>query len=512
MRAFLAQVGQKSVTVQVQRSDVDALSAGGYLAVMEKDEYDRAAGEASDLAQLVGEERAEEEREQTEENALAADERKTHSIFFHLEGGASKEAERAKVSGEEREVAREKEEVAGRGSRINELVQRKSTVDRMIPYAGRYVALTDSGMAMLSDLTVRNYRVSGSEFSDFVEETKETSDELRSIVQRGSFHVSALKADFPKTEYSQLWSTSMGLAKLQGDQGQISQSFILALSLLLHFGSTIENKMMAAEIMTLARTDSQSPAATLQGMSETLISLDKQLRRTAKVPKQLSAGVAATIMAGRRFDGTYPTDRFVAFCKLTESFESAAILSIANVPADQLTSKFQAFRALFSAWGYEKSEDTELASAFLSISELGGPDDVQAKMTIVLEALKMHLGYPLVAAAILVSIPTLEANETLDLLEKAYALLAPAAVGLSSSELLSLSVRMIHGVRNELVKKIDSTAAVKNTPVQFTYVRAGGFFPIYYPLIIAHASFFATYSGMGGFHPAHAHGVGGFQG
>ena len=105
--------------------------------------------------------------------------------------------------------------------------------------------------------------------------------------------------------------------------------------------------------------------------------------------------------------------------------------------SDQLSDKFQSFRSLFNSWGYQISEDTELASAYLSISDLG-PDDVKSKMTIIVDGLKNYLEYPLVAAAILASIPTLEANETLDLMEKAYSLLGSFAADLERSELISL--------------------------------------------------------------------------
>jgi len=364
----------------------------------------------------------------------------------------------------------------------------------------------------LNDLNVRNYRVSESEFSDFIEETNGTFGELRSIAERGSFYVSSIRPEFPFTDASQLWSVSIGLAKLQGDQNQISQRFLLALGMLHHFKSTIENKMMAAEILTAFRGDpSQSATNSLQSLSDALVGLDKQLRRDTKLPKQLSAGVASMILFGRRFDGTYPTDRFAQFSKVTSSYESAAILSVVNVPVDQLIGKFQSFRSLFGSWGYQKSEDTELASAFLSISDLG-PDDVKTKMTIILAALKLYLEYPLVATAILASIPTLEANESLDLMEKAYTLLGSYAAGLERSELVSLAVRMIHGVENEIVKKLDSTATIAKTPVQFTYAPSGIFFIYHAPLIVAHSSYYSTFSGIGGSHPAHVHGVGGFLG
>jgi len=216
-------------------------------------------------------------------------------------------------------------------------------------------------------------------------------------------------------------------------------------------------------------------------------------------------------MFGRRFDGTFPTDRFVEFSKMTSSYESAAILSIINVPSDQLASKFQSFRSLFNSWGFELSEDTELASAYLSISDLG-PEDVRSKLTIVENGLRNYLEYPLVASAILSSIPTLEANEILDLMEKAYFMLGSYVSDLERSEVISLAVRMIHGIKNELVKQLDPTATIVNTPVQFTYVPTNIFFIYHAPLIIAHSSYYSTYSGIGGSHPAHVHGVGGFMG
>ena len=74
-------------------------------------------------------------------------------------------------------------------------------------------------------------------------------------------------------------------------------------------------------------------------------------------------------------------------------------------------SRFQSFRLLFNSWGFEVSEDTELASAYLAISDLG-PEDVSSKLTIIENGLRNYLEYPLVASAILASISTLEANET----------------------------------------------------------------------------------------------------
>ena len=97
-------------------------------------------------------------------------------------------------------------------------------------------------------------------------------------------------------------------------------------------------------------------------------------------------------------------------------------------------------------------------------------------------------------------------------MEKAHSVISQYAVGLERSELLTLSVRMIHGIRNELVKELDPTAKIENTAVQFTYVPSNAFFVYYMPMVVAHSSYYSTFSGIGGFHPAHVHGVGGFAG
>ena len=166
---------------------------------------------------------------------------------------------------------------------------------------------------------------------------------------------------------------------------------------------------------------------------------------------------------------------------------------------------------MFNSWGFEVSEDTELASAYLAISDLA-PEEVKLKLTIIENGLRNYLEYPLVASAILASISTLEANETLNLMEKASFLLGPYVRDLEQSEVISLAVKMIHGIKNELVKQLDPTATIVNTPVQFTYIPTYIFFLYHAPLIIAHSTYHSTYSGIGGYHPAHVHGAGGFSG
>ena len=513
VRTFFTQIAQKSVSLQVQPSDMDFFSSKGYLLVTQKEDYDQEVTEVSNLTQMNIDLVNAENTDRSAKTNLEEDLKKTHSITFLFENKESKEAEREKVEGEKTLVSKMDVDVTNREATINALIQKKSKIDRMVPFNGKYLSLTGVGVMMLNDLTVRNYRISDKEFPDFVEEIQTTFGELRTIAERGSYHVSNLKNSFPEIDLSQLWSLSIGLAKLQGDPNQIGQRFLFALDLLKHFDCTLENKMMAGEIMTASRPDPTQTTTNsdLQNLSETLSKLDHQLKHEAHVPNPLSVGVAATIMFGRRYDGTFPTDRFVEFSKMTSSYESAAILSIFNLPSDQLANKFQSFRMLFNSWGFEVSEDTELASAYLAISDLG-PEDVRSKLTIIENGLKNYLEYPLVASAILASISTLEANETIDLMEKASFLLGSYVKDFERSEVISLAVKMIHGIKNEIVKELDPTATIVKTPMQFTYVPTNVFFLYYAPFIIAHSSYHSTFSGIGGYHPAHVHGVGGFMG
>jgi hypothetical protein len=527
-RAFLLQISAREAQItEVPQTDLDYLSANGYVLRASKEDYDRGVAEVAKLTDLVAHMRSEKEEEEKADLALRSDEEKEHSFKFHFEGKEEKTELRERVDQEATVVNREKSELTAMEANVNSLIQEKSTMDRMVPYDGGYLALTDLGTVILNDLGVRNYRFADQEFAEFLSEIQATYAELRSIADKGAIYVNLIKPKVPGTKemdhpvvedveelgelmhevheaQSMLWGTAIGLGKLQGDSNSIGERFTQAFNILQHHDSTIPNKLMAAEIMTAtAGQDIRS----LEGVFK---NLDGQLRKQG-VPKELSAGVAATIMAGRRYDGTYPVDRFSQFRQATSSCEAASILAVMNVSYDELNSKFQGFRSLFNSWGYMKSEDTEIASAFLAIGELG-VDEVVEKLKYVEEQLKVYLGYPLVAAAILASIPVFEAHEVLDLMEKAVTLLTGYTSGLERSELVALAVRMIHGVRNELVKEIDSTAKIAATPVQFTYAPHPGLFIWYHPVIVAHAAYHSTFSGIGGFHPAHSHGVGGFAG
>ncbi len=526
VRTFLSQVNDRAQPIApIPAGDLEFLSANGYVLKATKEDYDNGVSDVARLSQAVAALGVERTEEAQAHAAVAEDERREHSFLFHFEGEEEKEELRQKIQSDTAVLTREEAELSEMEANVNRLIQEKSTMDRMVGYDGGYLSLTGLGTLVLNDLNVRNYRLADQQFPDFLTEFKTTYAELRSIADKASSYMNSFRAQTPGIlaevfsegfdddelqddgkagEPSQLWGTAIGMAKLQGDTNQIRDRFLQALACLDGFRSTAPNKLMAAEIMT------SMGGQDVRALEDVLRDLDKQVRKE-DVPDELSAGIAATMMAGRKYDGTYPLDRFAQFNQLTRSYEAASILAVMNVPYDALTAKFNGFRLLLNSWGYMLSEDTEIASAFLAIGELG-VDEVDAKLKYIVEQLKNYLEYPLVAAAILASIPVFEAHEVLDLMEKSVTLLAGYAAGLERSELVALAVRMVHGVRNEIVKEIDPTAKMTPTPVQFTYPTLPGVFIWYRPVIIAHAAYHSTFSGMGGFHPAHSHGVGGFAG
>ncbi len=527
VRAFLSQINhheefRPATLTPIPLADIQYLSLNGYILETTKEDYDKGVNDVARLSQLTVQMNAERADEKQAATTLQKDEQKEHSFLFHFEGKETKNELSRRIQNETAVVSKEESELTAIEANVNELIQKKSTIDRMTPYDNGYLSLTGLGNLILNDLDVRNYRVADQEFPDVIKEIKATYAELRTIADKATSYVILLKPKVPNIEDQQhteienadpghptveapslLWSTAIGLAKLQGDTNQIGERFIQAFNGLQNFDSTTPNKLMAAEIMTAANQD-------LQSLESSLRSLDEQIRDQG-VPKEISAGVAATIMAGKRYDESYPIERLVQFNQLSQSYESAAILALMNLSYADLSAKFQSFRAMFTGWGYMESEDTEIASAFLAIGELN-QNEVFEKLKYIIEQLHNYLAYPLVAAAILASIPVFESHEVLDLMEKAVTLLAGYARGLERSELVALAVRMIHGVRNEIVKEIDPMAKLAETPVQFMYAPYPGFFLWYYPVIIAHGSYHSTFSGMGGFHPAHSHGVGGFAG
>jgi hypothetical protein len=499
--AFLVGVRNRSVTTTLPDADVTTLQQLGIVKVVTAAEY---AQITRDLAGL-GTDRDAIAQEIEDRNRLAAqlweEKKRTHSILFHLEGRERRQAQMDAEAADTGKVQAEESDLAARQQRFDALIAARSMMDTLAPYGGRYVGLTGFGAMQWRDLGLRLYRASDLDFSAYWQQAQQVARELNGIAARSAEYVAQLSRPLSTSDRSYLWAIGVGLAKTQADVTQGASAFVAAYASIGGLAHNDENRLMSAEILTnLPRPIGD----TLPWLTR----LEKDVRGVG-VPKPSALGVASILLLGQRQDGTFATAELQSFLRLTRSFESAALLAIVNRPFDELAGKFSALRSLFASWGYQPSEDMELAASYLTLSDLPA-DGISTKLTILTRGLQTYLEYPLVAASILASIPVFEANETLNLLEEAYEIIGRLAMPMSQAELICLAVRMIHGIRNETVSGLDSTAAAARTPVGFTYRPGMGFF--FVPIIVLHGSYYSTFGGLAGAHPGHVHAFGGSVG
>ena len=502
---FFNQVSSKSVTSVLVQSDLDFLQKINLVNLYTKDEYTRLANEVSQLQDLQKDAGKDKNTLYTMNTGFANDYRETHSILFHLEGRGKKEEEEKKMQQDRDALKAEEGKLAAEEAKIADLIRKKSILDGLTQSGNYYISLTNAGNLMSSNLRIRMYRVSDMEFSDFITQENSVNTELTNIANETVKHFRNLSSALRDADPSHIWSVAVGLAKIQGDSASLDNKFVRSYSMMQRLTKNDDNAMMAAEIIA---SSSEEPENAFGSISE----LDHQVRHQVHISKEASVGIAAILYFGRSYDGTFPIQKLQYYKQVTNSDEAAAIMAIVNKQEAEITAKFKAMKAVFSSWGYSYSEDTELSSAYLAISDL--PEQgFQTKLGIIINGIKSYLEYPLVSSSILASIPVMEANETLDLVEQAYSILGRVASGLSQSELIGLAVRAIHGIRNEIIRNLDTTAKIVNTPVQFSYRPMGMMFmPIYLPLIVVHSSYFSTFSSIGGVHPGHVHVSGGMQG
>ena len=199
-QTFLSQIAEKQSSLDptsISKVDLDYLSSSGYVSVMEKEDYDQAKAEVSNLEQL-NRQLAQEETAGTEaQRMVAEDQKKVDSVFFGLHGKEYKDAARQKLDADKDALTKEVAPISEDEARISEYLQKKSSLDQLVPFGDNYVSLTAAGVIMLNSLNARSSRMSGMEFSDFVQENKTTDTELRGIAQRASQYVAEIKLRIP---------------------------------------------------------------------------------------------------------------------------------------------------------------------------------------------------------------------------------------------------------------------------------------------------------------------------
>jgi len=495
---FLSQVSTKTVTATLSDADATLLAQLNLIQLLTADQYRQLQVDI----QALGADQLAIAQEAAQRVALAQEAqheaRKTHSILFHFESKEKQAVELERETQVEGALKSADSDLAQKQQQFGQLVAKRSLLDTLTPFGDRYVGLTTLGAVELRDLAVRLYRASDTEFKTYWDQAQRITQELTDLAAGGAEYLARLVPGIPGADRSHLWAISIGLSKAQPDAAQGAAAFVNDYNQVTRLSSNSENRLMASEILfSLARP--------LGEEYPTLVQILRDVRGL-KVPEESALGVASILLLGRRADGTVATPNLAQYLRLTHSYESASLLAIVNLPIPDLTAKFQWIRAMFGGWGYQASEDVELSSAYLAVSEIP-VEGISTKLAIIAKGLSTYLAFPLVAASVLASLSTLEANETLNLMEHAYDIVGRRAMPMSQAELICLAVRMLHGIRNELVGPLDTTATAPPAPTPAPGIYGPRFF--FVPIIIAHQAYFSTFSGVGGAHPGHVHGFAG---
>jgi hypothetical protein len=495
---FLSQVAAKNVTAPLSDADALLLSQLNLVQFLTADQYRDLQGKV----QALGGEQAALLQESAQRAGVARevqeDDRKTHSILFRLEGETKRATVLQREAAEQGQLKSIDADLVQKQQQFGQLVQQRSLLDTITPFGDRFVGLTGLGAVGTRDLGVRLYRVSDTDFSTYWAQSLKITQDLTNLASGGADYVARIAPGLPAADRANLWAISIGLAKNQPDVSQGVTTYLNAYNSIQSLTNNIENRLMASEILfSLPRP-----------LAEEFPTLQQILRdvRNLRVPVESSLGVASILLLGQRADGTLATPNLAQYLTFTKSYESAALLAIVNVPVPDLNVKFQAIRTMFRGWGYQPSEDVELSSAYLAVSEVP-VEGISTKLAIIARGLSTYLAYPLVAASVLATISTLEANDTLNLLEQAYDIVGRRAMPMTQAELVTLAVRMLHGIRNELVGPLDATATTAPTAARMPGMYGPRFF--FVPIAVVNYGHFSTFSGIGGAHPGHVHGFGG---
>jgi hypothetical protein len=498
--AFLQAVVARSAGAPIADGDLAQLQQNGLVDVLtpdQKTQLEQEVGQLEAAQQAIAEE---EERRAQQLDVIDADTRRTHSILFHLQGVDAEEAVVDRLNSEQAALHALEADLAKREADFQQLLVKKAELDVLGPYDGRFIAVTTAGRVALRDLTVALYRVGDTEFSAYWTQASAVDAELGSISTQAESAERALASSLPEIDPTYLWAVAIGLAKQSSDPVAQVSNFVQAFGAVGALTNNVENRLLSAEVVAGLSAPVPDSIAQLDALVKAV--------RPLGIPEESAAGVASILLSGRRGDGTYATDLLGSFLRVTPSYESAALLAIVNKPYNDLVAGFGQIKQLFASWNYSVSEDTELSAAYLTLADLPA-DTVATKMAILARGVGAYLEYPLVAAAVLASIPVLEANETLNLLEKAYEILGQRTGPMSQAQLITLAVRLVHGVDVRSVNELDPTQRVAPS-TGYPSFRYYGYAPRFWvPMYIAHGAYFSTYSAFGGAHPGHIHAVGG---
>ncbi len=501
--AFLKEAAARNITASLTPPDLDLLQKLSLVRRFTPEDLHQVEQQVATIqaSQMALAQAASQRRQQAEE--VARDTQRTHSILFHLEGVDRQHARLDHLQNEQVALKTLDDDLAKRQQDFAQLLIGQALLNSVSPFDGGFLAITTQGRMALRDLTARLYRVGEQPFPAYWDEAVRVDGELVSIAGSSAQIEAPLASAIPGIERAYLWAVAIGLVKTGGEPETRLRSYLEAYGRVKGLSENVENVLLASEVLAVLPRPLDASVGIVRSLMDDLDDLS--------VPSPARLGVAAILLLGERADGTFAIDMLQGYLTQTPSYESAALLAIQNRPYAELVSKFGNLKSLVAGWGFSPSEDTELSSAYLAASELP-VGSVGPKLSILSRGLSGYLQYPLVAAAILASIPVLEANETLNLVEKAYEILGQRTGPMSQAELITLAVRAIHGVEVKSVDELDTTPKAVPTPPGFSYANVAP--RLFLPVFIAHNSYYATFSGIGGPHPGHVHawGGGGFTG
>ncbi len=503
-QTILKGLNSKVVLADLTDQEIGELKTGNFAYFLNDDDYKSLSNDVSRIDSITKSEVSEGAEISKEMSIERMDEEKAHSITFHFKGEQKKKEILDEVKEEQEKLDKLKTEYLKEKGDLANLIAKKTMLDVLFKNGSSYIGITSSGRALLSNLTLKMYRVSDIELDEYLKQEQAIDDEITSIAKNSVDHFNRLITNLNDVDETHLWSVCVGLSKIDGDAKAMDDKFVSAYRYLKDQSKNTDNVMMAAEMLA------ETPIELNEAFNE-LTALEKTVHHHLHISKESSVGVASMLYLGRNLDGTYPTENLRRFMFLTPSTDAASVMAIVHIPEDEISSKFNAMKDIFRSWCYDQSEDTELASAYLAISEIPA-QGFQTKLGIIIEGVKNYLEYPLVASAIIAQISVFEANDALNILSRAYTILGRYIRDLDQPELIGLAVRAIHGMKNETIRNLDTSATIKDTPVQFTYRPYGFFMPYYVGFSCVHSGYFSTYSAIGGAHPGHIHVSGGMQG
>src|SRR3989475_10793943 len=128
-RTILSQLYDREPVTPVPSTDLEYLSANGYVLKTTKEDYEKGVSDVARMSQVLTQIDTERSAEQQAKEALQADERKEHSFQFHFEGREGKDELGERIQKETAAIFGEESEINQLEANVNRLVQQKYTID-----------------------------------------------------------------------------------------------------------------------------------------------------------------------------------------------------------------------------------------------------------------------------------------------------------------------------------------------------------------------------------------------